>query len=211
MTVDPQARQRGVLHGRGEPVEREARPPEGPTGSSCPREDGDPKPATDDGEAGEREHRERRDDLVVRGLPGGADDQDRQADRGHDLGYDEPGRREHQGQPRKHQHPTDHAGEPGVGQVAEPPGVVGAGHVERQEPEGDGGERLRGDAQPASAQPVAEGAGHEREADEDRRTTADAEPGPGLRQEDHRGDEEAQGPEAEQDLGDRGRAQAVRR
>ena len=98
MTVDPQARHRLVLQRPGESVERQGGPPEGPARQRRPRQDADLAEAADEREPGEREDGQRRDHLVVRGLPGGTDDEDGQADRRHHLRHDERGRHEQQAQ-----------------------------------------------------------------------------------------------------------------
>ena len=95
-----------------------------------------------------------------------------------------------------------------VGRRTQPAGVLGAEHVQHDQPQRDRGERLGSDAEVAAGQPLAGDRGRDGEPDQHRGAAADAEPRPGHGQEDHGGDEQAGRAEPEQDLGDRGGAEA---
>ena len=104
--------------------------------------------------------------------------------------------------------PTDDE-EPLVARRPQPAGVLGADQVEHDQPQRDDGERLGGDPEVAAGEPLAGERGRDGQPDQDRGPAADAEPRPGDGQEDHGRDEQAGGAEPEQDLGDRGGAEAA--
>ena len=103
---------------------------------------------------------------------------------------------------------ADDQGQLGRRALAEPAGAIGADQVERQQAEGDRAQRLAGHAEASRGQPAAEAGGGDREPGQHSGAAADAEPRPGHREEDDRGDEQAQGAQAEQDGGHRRGSQA---
>ncbi len=134
---------------------------------------------------------------------------------------DQHGERRHQGrgderpgegqqQHRQGHRADDRAGgrdEGGITDVAEPPGVAGTDDVERHQPEAHHGEGLAGHPQTAAGEEVGAAEGARSENEQDEGAAADTEPAPRHGQERHRGHEETERSERQQDPRDRGSGQ----
>ena len=167
--------------------------------------DRDADPAEPQQREGGDEHGDRRDDRHLC-----ADTGDQHGERRHERRHHErPGQRHQQhGQGHGGDHRTDGRHESGVADVSQPAGMASADDVERHESEPDRHESLTGHPQPAPGEEASASECGNGQDQQDDGAAADAEPGPRHGQERHRGDEEAESPEGEQDPGYRGPGQA---
>ncbi len=211
VAVDPEPVQRGVL-GR---IRRPRRPGRARNASPPPAAEvhgstTTPSARPSSASAVNAEHRDCGHDLGV--LGGDADPERRraEAERSGDLRGDQPARRERRApaRPRGGVPPSSARNDSSRRRTPSQPALLGADHVEDDQPERDGGERLGGDPEVAAGQPLAGERGRDGQPDQHRGAAADAEPRPGHGQEDHGGDEQAGRAEPEQDLGHRGGAEA---
>ena len=207
VTLDPQTPQRGVLERlrQGRPAQGDEREPR--AGRRRPRQHHCAERAAADREPREQEHRDRRHHLVmtVRTDP---EHRDAEAEGGGHLRCEQPPGREAQTERDRQERGADDDEEPLVARRPQPPGVLGAEHVQHDEAQRHGGERLGSDPEVAAGQPLAREDGRDGQPDQHGGAAADVEPRPRHGQEDHGGDEHAGGAEPEQDLGHRGGAEA---
>ena len=209
VAVDPETVQRWVVGRLGQADEHQGQPPAGRADDGSDPQDPELAGPARGHQGAIGDHDERRDRGGSLGRAQDAEAEQGQGEHGHDLRRGQPGR-DGQRESGDEHGPTDGADHAGVGEATQPAGVVRADDVQGEQTQRDRGQRLGRDPEAAGAEPHTQPAADQGEADEDRRTPSDAEPGPGDRQEDDGRDQQAQRTEAEQDLGDRERRHPVR-